>query len=303
MDNYIYLLREREFIKINENVFKLGKTTRMGLDRFKSYPNGSDLLLHVKCLDCHIAEKYLLKLFDRRYKKRIDVGSEYFEGDSNSMMIDIMNYIISMAEYERKYNADHVSRTDSAANEILDDGEHPESDRNTHEIGIKNSKARDEIFAEFILNFMERKFAGKKFDIEECPQKDNEFRFTASELNKEFKQYYADFSSFDLKNFMNKLGVKPKQMRISKNSNPKMGYVLYPPHVKNMIRKNITPGELIQNASTCFGADFPERDMSGIKNIEKMLKIRELKTLMIAKETELELLELQIAGEQMMNKN
>jgi hypothetical protein len=44
---YIYLIKEREFIKTKEPIYKIGKTKQEKLQRIKSYPNGSILLLQM----------------------------------------------------------------------------------------------------------------------------------------------------------------------------------------------------------------------------------------------------------------
>lgn len=95
MNHYIYLLREREFIKTNEQIFKIGKTTQEGLGRFKNYPNGSELILHIKCTDCHTTEKQLIAVFKSKYKHRSDIGTEYFEGDYFEMMRIIMDSVMN----------------------------------------------------------------------------------------------------------------------------------------------------------------------------------------------------------------
>ena len=50
MVNYIYLLKEREFVKTEENIYKVGRTERENLTRFNQYPNGSVLLLQMICI-------------------------------------------------------------------------------------------------------------------------------------------------------------------------------------------------------------------------------------------------------------
>jgi hypothetical protein len=92
-NHYIYLLQEREFIKSNEPIYKIGKTTKTGLTRFSNYPNGSDLLFHIKCNDCHTYEKLLIDLFKNNYILRKDIGNEYFEGDYKHMIRDIYDKI------------------------------------------------------------------------------------------------------------------------------------------------------------------------------------------------------------------
>ena len=92
-ENYIYLLRTREFVTANQNVYKIGRTNQTHTNRFKQYPKGSELILQYSCNDCIACEKGLLYIFRVNYIKRKDIGSEYFEGDVTSMKRDIHNFI------------------------------------------------------------------------------------------------------------------------------------------------------------------------------------------------------------------
>lgn len=83
---YIYLLQEREFIKTKENVFKVGKTTKLNHERFNQYPKGSVLLFQMICSNCSDMESKVIKVFKDKFKLRKDIGNEYFEGDSDEMM-------------------------------------------------------------------------------------------------------------------------------------------------------------------------------------------------------------------------
>ena len=94
MSNYIYLIQEREFIKTNENIYKIGKSTQENNTRIKQYPKGSKLLFQMICENCHNIEKILIKKFKDNFKLRKDIGNEYFEGDIKNM-IDIIFYIIT----------------------------------------------------------------------------------------------------------------------------------------------------------------------------------------------------------------
>ena len=91
--NYIYLLQEREFIKTKENIYKIGKTTRPNHERFKEYPKGSSLLLQSICTDCNCIEKELIHEFKIKFKQRVDIGTEYFEGNYIDM-IRLINAVI-----------------------------------------------------------------------------------------------------------------------------------------------------------------------------------------------------------------
>jgi hypothetical protein len=67
MAEYIYLLQEREFIKTNENIYKIGKTKQEHNNRLKGYPKGSVLLLQTICNNCDTMETYLVKIFNNKY--------------------------------------------------------------------------------------------------------------------------------------------------------------------------------------------------------------------------------------------
>jgi len=100
---YIYLLQEREFVKTNESIFKIGKTKQENNKRFLQYPKRSILLLQSSCNDCDVLEKKFIKLFKEKYIHRKDVGNEYFEGDYELMKKDI-NKNIEEEYFQKKYN-------------------------------------------------------------------------------------------------------------------------------------------------------------------------------------------------------
>lgn len=83
--NYVYLIREREFIRCNDPVYKLGKTTQLPNSRLSGYPKHSEVLLFIDVFDCHFTEKELMKYFDNLFICRRDIGREYYEGDLNFM--------------------------------------------------------------------------------------------------------------------------------------------------------------------------------------------------------------------------
>jgi hypothetical protein len=83
--NYVYLIREREFIRTQENIYKLGKTTQVPNSRLQGYPKESEVLLFIDVPDCHKTEKALIVEFDKRFTNRSDIGREYYEGDLNLM--------------------------------------------------------------------------------------------------------------------------------------------------------------------------------------------------------------------------
>ena len=94
MTEYIYLLQEREFIKTKENIYKLGKTKQDNLKRIQNYSNGTKLIIQLECENCDITEKVLIKIFKKNFIQRIDIGTEYFEGDKYEMISIIYNVVM-----------------------------------------------------------------------------------------------------------------------------------------------------------------------------------------------------------------
>ena len=92
--HYIYLIQLREFIKTNEPVYKIGKTTQDGMNRIKQYPKGSRIILFMKCKNCHDLERIIKEKFIKKYRIRRDIGSEYFEGDEEKMYWSIIYLLI-----------------------------------------------------------------------------------------------------------------------------------------------------------------------------------------------------------------
>ena len=89
--HFIYLIKEKQDIDSGASIYKIGKSTQENTRRVKSYPSGSYLILQVACIDCHIMENYLIKIFKELFI--IARGREYFEGDSLKM-INLIYFIV-----------------------------------------------------------------------------------------------------------------------------------------------------------------------------------------------------------------
>ena len=109
---YIYLLQEREFINSKQSIYKIGKTKQHNNKRFCQYPKGSILLFQMICSNCDDYEKKILILFDNNFKKRPDIGREYFEGNYK-MMINIIKYIIDSGDKDIVYNVENVENVEN----------------------------------------------------------------------------------------------------------------------------------------------------------------------------------------------
>ncbi len=110
--NYIYLLHEREHIRLSENVYKVGMTRQPNLDRFNNYPKGSILLFQIECNDCKFIESIVLQVFKDRFDKCCFYGNEYFRGNKKTMM-DIIYIIIANEDKIREcttYRSNYIER-------------------------------------------------------------------------------------------------------------------------------------------------------------------------------------------------
>ena len=83
IDNFMYILQEREFIVTKQNVYKLGITKSLH-NRINAYPKGSKIFCVMPVEDD--PEIKFLHKFRERFISRADIGSEYFEGDINDMI-------------------------------------------------------------------------------------------------------------------------------------------------------------------------------------------------------------------------
>lgn len=118
--NYIYLLQTREFISLNQNVFKIGMTTKENNKRLNQYPKGSILIMQVLCKNCKNMEKIIINKFKEIFKHRKDIGNEYFEGDYNKM-IDIIYFSIQNERSNEECNSESIIINNTIKNiEIID---------------------------------------------------------------------------------------------------------------------------------------------------------------------------------------
>lgn len=92
---HLYLIREREFLKTRELVFKIGKTTDVR-HRMPAYPKDSLLYAMVHCpYALGDAEKRLLRHFDTHFVRRDDIGREYYETfDENRILSCFLQFWI-----------------------------------------------------------------------------------------------------------------------------------------------------------------------------------------------------------------
>lgn len=83
----IYVLIEREFIKTNEKIYKVGCTNNMR-NRLSAYPKGSMVILNRTVMNYRDVERDILNklLKTEGIKQAKDIGHEYFECDINVLL-------------------------------------------------------------------------------------------------------------------------------------------------------------------------------------------------------------------------
>jgi hypothetical protein len=87
--HYIYMLRPKENVSHNENVYKIGKTKVKNLDvnisRLTSYGKGTEIVCLNQCKNCDILEREILEEFNKKFDRH-KFGNEYFIGDKYEML-------------------------------------------------------------------------------------------------------------------------------------------------------------------------------------------------------------------------
>ncbi len=145
-NEFIYLIKEREFIKNNEEIYKIGKTKQMALKRIKDYPKNSILLLYIITNDCDKKEKQIIQKFKEHFIHKKDIGNEYFLGDYNHM-INIILSIISNDSSLIESSLNDSSLIESSSNDSSIDIVYFDYDNKI--INFDNSHIKDK---EFIIN-------------------------------------------------------------------------------------------------------------------------------------------------------
>lgn len=86
---YFYIIHEREYVRMKENIYKIGMTRRHISERFKEYPKGSVLYFSIICSDSLEFESKIKEIFSKKYVSRL--GKERFEGN----LLDMIQTVVS----------------------------------------------------------------------------------------------------------------------------------------------------------------------------------------------------------------
>lgn len=95
MTEYVYLLQEREFVRIDEPTYKIGMTRQENpYDRLNAYPKGSKILVICCVEDSKNVENSIKQSFDELFGCSSQYGREYYTGDVDLMrrkLFEIVN--------------------------------------------------------------------------------------------------------------------------------------------------------------------------------------------------------------------
>ena len=79
-----YIIQERESVRMNEPVYKIGRTSKNFIERFKQYPTGSRSYLVYSVSDSRLVENLVRERFMEDFT--LIRGHEYFEGPLHEMI-------------------------------------------------------------------------------------------------------------------------------------------------------------------------------------------------------------------------
>ncbi len=111
---FIYLVHVREFIRMKEDVYKIGYTRRDIEQRMNGYPKGSKILFSISVKDAKYVELELIRIFKKKFVQKKDFGSEYFEGNLDNMTKTIIKYIYEFNQDESSSEEDSEEQSDES---------------------------------------------------------------------------------------------------------------------------------------------------------------------------------------------
>jgi hypothetical protein len=85
MLQFIYLVHKREFRRLDENTYKVGKMQ----EHTTKFPRGSQLMFLVQVCDSFTLEAEIIMLFREKYQHMEEYGRKYFSGNACEMVKDI----------------------------------------------------------------------------------------------------------------------------------------------------------------------------------------------------------------------
>ena len=95
-EGYIYIIRECDFVRLNENIYKIGRTAKINPeDRFQKYRKGTEIIGFFKVNDSVECENKIIKCFSNHTNitKMKEYGKEYFQGNKNELLNEMLQIV------------------------------------------------------------------------------------------------------------------------------------------------------------------------------------------------------------------
>lgn len=87
-----YILYRKDHMDQGINIYKIGRTQQTAEERLKTYPKGSKYLFYLDVKDIKVYEDLIKCLFINKYKSVPDCGAEYFQGDIDDILKDVVDF-------------------------------------------------------------------------------------------------------------------------------------------------------------------------------------------------------------------
>jgi hypothetical protein len=95
-EGYVYIIRECDFVRLNENIYKIGRTAKINPeDRFQKYRKGTEIIGFFKVNDSIECENKIIKCFSNHnnIKKMGEYGKEYFQGNKKELLNEMLQIV------------------------------------------------------------------------------------------------------------------------------------------------------------------------------------------------------------------
>lgn len=91
-NGHIYIVHLREFVNKNEQTYKIGNTKHIDpcMRAVSGYPKGTLVKFTLEVTNSYKLEKEVIRFFKNKYQHKSEYGREYFNGDLNDMIDDII---------------------------------------------------------------------------------------------------------------------------------------------------------------------------------------------------------------------
>ena len=151
----IYLIHPRELIKLNKEIYKIGRSFDLDT-RVKTYPRGSQIIFLFSCKNSVVYEKILINIFKNKFKQSRYYGSEYFEGSKDLMLKIMLEFIYKNLINDINTNNNNLALNnlikDNIVNNFVDDKEENINDLAIDTNIIFNDVINNQIISDVVVN-------------------------------------------------------------------------------------------------------------------------------------------------------